>query len=173
LDVFLVRKLGVPGHAELAMGAIAEGGVTVLNQHIVNELRIPHRLIEQVSSRERLELERRDRMYREGRRLAEVKGRTIILVDDGLATGATMQAAVLALRQLKPARIVVAVPVGARETCVRIREYADDVVCVRMPDPFDAVGLWYDDFSQTTDEEVRRLLAQPVTASASPIASAR
>ncbi len=159
LDVFLVRKLGVPGHPELAMGAIAAGGIEVLSRDLIRDLGIPHALIEQVAVRERLELERRDALYRGLRRPVVVRDRTIVLVDDGLATGSTMQAAILALRQQAPARIVVAVPVGARETCDHLRRIADDVVCVAMPEPFNAVGLWYEEFSQTTDDEVKRLLA--------------
>ncbi len=159
LDVFLVRKLGVPGHPELAMGAIAAGGIEVLSRDLILDLGIPHALVEQVAVRERLELERRDALYRGDRRPAVVRDRTVILVDDGLATGSTMQAAILALRQHAPARIVVAVPVGARETCERLARIADEVVCVSMPEPFNAVGLWYEEFSQTTDDEVKRLLA--------------
>jgi predicted phosphoribosyltransferase len=158
LDVFLVRKLGVPGHQELAMGAIAEGGVEVLSDDLIHELGVPPRLVEQVAVRERLELERRDSLYRQGRALSPVRGRIVILIDDGLATGSTMQAAVTALRRLEPARVVVAVPVGASETCARLAEFADEVVCVDTPEPFQAVGLWYQDFQQTTDEEVRQLL---------------
>lgn len=158
LDVFLVRKLGVPGHPELAMGAIAAGGIEVLNTDLIHDLGIPHALVQQVAVRERLELERRDVLYRGGRRPAAVRDRTVILVDDGLATGSTMQAAIVALRRHAPARIVIAVPVGARETCEQLRRIADDVVCVSTPEPFNAVGLWYEEFSQTTDEEVRRLL---------------
>jgi predicted phosphoribosyltransferase len=161
LDLFLVRKLGVPGHPELAMGAIAEGGTRVLDQRLIDDLAIPPNLVEQVTVRERVELDRRDRLYREGRRLPSVRGLTVIVVDDGLATGASMKAAVLALRQLGAARIVVAVPVGARETCARLRTEADELICMAMPEPFDAVGLWYEDFSQTTDEEVRRNLSRP------------
>ena len=161
LDVFLVRKLGVPGHSELAMGAIAEGGVEVLSEGMIRDLGIPHALVQQVAVRERLELERRDVLYRRGRKPPVVRDRTVILVDDGLATGSSMQAAVLALRQHAPARIVVAVPVGARETCDRLRRLADQVVCVATPEPFNAVGLWYEEFQQTTDEEVRRVLALP------------
>lgn len=158
-DVFLVRKLGVPGHPELAMGAIAEGGVKVLDQRLINSLGIPTALVEQVAVRERLELDRRDQLYREGRRPPSVQGSTVIVVDDGLATGASMKAAVLSLRQLGAARIAVAVPVGARQSCAQLRKEADQLVCLSMPEPFDAVGLWYEDFSQTTDVEVRRLLA--------------
>jgi predicted phosphoribosyltransferase len=159
LDVLLVRKLGVPGHPELAMGAIAEGGIQVLSRDVVRDLGIPRVLFEQVAVRERLELDRRDTLYRGSRRAAAVRDRAVILVDDGLATGSTMQAAILALRQRHPARIVVAVPVGAPETCQRLRQIADDVVCVSMPEPFDAVGLWYEDFTPTTDEELKQLLA--------------
>ena len=162
LDVFLVRKLGVPGHPELAMGAIAEGGVEVLTEDLIQDLRIPHALVQQVVVRERVELERREVLYRGGRKAPVVRDRTVILVDDGLATGSSMEAAVLALRQHAPARIVVAVPVGASDTCDRLRRIADQVVCVSTPEPFNAVGLWYDEFSQTTDDEVRRLLATPV-----------
>ena len=162
LDVFLVRKLGVPGHAELAMGAIAEGGVEVLSEDLIQDLRIPPELVREVAVRERVELERRDVLYRGGRQAPVVRGRTVILVDDGLATGSSMQAAVLALRQHAPARIVVAVPVGASDSCDRLRRVADQVVCVSTPEPFNAVGQWYDEFSQTTDDEVRRLLATPL-----------
>ena len=159
LDVFLVRKLGVPAHPELAMGAIAAGGIQVLSADLIRDLGIPHTLVEQVAVRERLELDRRDALYRGARRPALVRDRTVILVDDGLATGSTMQAAILALRQQVPARIVVAVPVGARDTCERMARIADEVVCVSMPEPFNAVGLWYEDFSQTTDEDVKFLLS--------------
>lgn len=160
LDVFLVRKLGVPGHPELAMGAIAEGGVEVLSENLIRDVGIPHTLVRQVAVRERLELDRRDQIYRGGRRLSPVRGQVVILIDDGLATGSSMQAAVLALKPLAPSRIIVAVPVGARETCVRLSHVADQVVCLEMPEPFQAVGLWYDVFTQTTDEEVRRLLGE-------------
>lgn len=159
LDVFLVRKLGVPGHAELAMGAVAEGGVEVLSEDLIRDLGIPHALVRQVAVRERLELDRRDQLYRGDRPLSPVRGHVVILVDDGLATGSSMQAAVIALKRLEPSRIIVAVPVGARETCVRLGRVADEVVCLEMPEPFQAVGLWYQEFTQTTDEEVRRLLS--------------
>jgi erythromycin esterase-like protein/adenine/guanine phosphoribosyltransferase-like PRPP-binding protein len=159
LDIFLVRKLGVPDHPELAMGAIAEGGVEVLSQDLIRDLGIPHALVQQVAVRERLELERRDVLYRGGRNAPVVRDRTVILVDDGLATGSSMQAAVLALRQHAPARIVVAAPVGARDTCDRLGRLADQVVCLATPEPFNAVGQWYEQFSQTSDEEVRQALA--------------
>ncbi len=158
-DVFLVRKLGVPGHSELAMGAIAEGGFEVLSEQLIHDLGIPHAAVEQVAVRERIELDRRDTLYRDGRRRPDIRGRVVIVIDDGLATGASMQAAVLALRSLEPARIVVAAPVGAMETCERLRHEADEVVCLATPEPFQAVGLWYQRFDQTTDDEVRVLLA--------------
>jgi putative phosphoribosyl transferase len=170
LDVFVVRKMGLPGHEELAMGAIASGGVCVLNDEVVRGLKVPGRVIEAVAARELQELERRERAYRGGRTAPLVRGRTVILVDDGLATGSTMRAAVAALRQLEPARIVVAVPTAAPSTCEEFRHEADECVCEITPDPFYAVGLWYEDFSQTTDEEVRELLARsaaPTTASMS------
>src|SRR6266478_1931382 len=160
LDVFVVRKLGVPGYEELAMGAVATGGVRVLNDQLVRRLGIPGALIETVASQERQELARRERLYREGRPPPDVRGRTVILVDDGLATGATMHAAIEALRQLQPARIVVAVPTASPEACEEMRAKVDDVICAITPEPFEAVGRWYQDFSQTTDEEVRGLLAR-------------
>jgi len=158
LDVFLVRKLGVPGHPELAMGAIAEGGVEVLNDELIRDLGIPQKMVQEVAVRERMELDRRDTLYRGGRRLPAVRGRIVILVDDGLATGSTMQAAVTALRRLEPARIVVAAPVGAHETCDRLGQFANEVLCLIAPQQFQAVGLWYDEFAQTTDDEVKQLL---------------
>src|SRR5262249_33708714 len=157
LDVFLVRKLGVPRHEELAMGAIASGGVLVRNDSVVRALQIPPEVIDQVAEHERWELERRARAYRDDRPAPDVRGRIVILVDDGLAPGSTRRAAVAALRQQQPGRIVVAVPVGAPETCAELRDEADEVVCASEPEPFLAVGAWYDDFSQTTDEEVREL----------------
>ena len=162
LDVFVVRKLGVPGHEELAMGAIASGGVCVLNDDVVQALNIPERVIEAVAARERRELGRRERAYRGGRPAPEVRGRTVILVDDGLATGSTMRAAVAALRRRGPARIIVAVPTAAPSTCEEFRHEADECVCDITPDPFYAVGLWYEDFSPTTDDEVRDLLERSV-----------
>lgn len=158
LDVFLVRKLGLPGQEELAIGAIATGGVRVLNEQVVEALGIPEEVIMEVAAREQQELERRERAYRDDRPAPEIRGRTVILVDDGLATGSTMRAAVAALRQQGPARLVVAVPVGAPETCELLAQEADEAVCARTPDPFYAVGVWYGDFSQTTDEEVHELL---------------
>jgi putative phosphoribosyl transferase len=158
LDVFLVRKLGTPGHPELAMGAIAEGGVMVVSSEIVAELGISRAALEQVAARERLELERRDVLYRGGRARPPVKDQVVIVIDDGLATGATMEAAVMALRELKPARIVVAAPVGARESCERLGRVADEVVCALVPASFLAVGQWYRDFEQTSDEEVKTLV---------------
>jgi len=160
LDIFLVRKLGVPGHEELAMGAVASGGVRVLNRDVVSELRIPDAAIDAVAKSEEQELERRAHAYRGDRPPPDVRGRIAILVDDGLATGATMLAAIKALRHQHPARIVVAVPTGSPETCEQLRADADDVVCLITPEPFAAVGLWYEDFSQTTDDEVRELLAR-------------
>jgi predicted phosphoribosyltransferase len=159
LDVFIVRKLGVPGHEELAMGAVATGGVRVLNDEIVGTLRIPEYVIDKVAAKEHQELERRERLYRGNRPAPDVSGRTVILVDDGLATGATMLAAIKALRQQQPARIVVAVPTAAPETCEELKAEVDDVICAVTPRPFYGVGLWYHDFSQTTDEEVRNLLS--------------
>ncbi len=159
LDVFTVRKLGVPGHSELAMGAIAPGGVQVLSSDLIDALGIAAPLVAQVAARERLELERRDRAFRGDRPALALRDRIVVLVDDGLATGSTMEAAIVALRQLQPATIVVAVPVGARESCDRIGRLADRIVCLATPPSFSAVGQWYEDFSQTTDAEVRDLLA--------------
>src|SRR3984893_10044550 len=170
LDVFVVRKLGVPGYEELAMGTVATGGVRVLNDQLVNRLGIPDSMIDAVASREEQELARRERLYRDGRPPPNVRGRTVILVDDGLATGATMHAAISALRQQEPARIVVAVPTASPETCEAMRAEVDDVVCAITPEPFHAVGLWYQDFSQTTDEEVRDLLARRDTSDKSEAA---
>lgn len=158
LDVFVVRKLGLPGHPELAMGAIASGGVRILNDDVVSWYRIPHSTIDEVARTEQAELERRERAYRGGRAPVDVRDRIVVLIDDGLATGSTMKAAVEAVRAHGPSRIVVAVPVGSPETCREFTEVADEIVCAREPDRFAAVGQWYRDFSQTTDEEVRTLL---------------
>jgi predicted phosphoribosyltransferase len=158
MDVFIVRKLGVPGHEEFAMGAVATGGVRVLNEQVVNALGIPDYVIEAVAAWEQRELERRERLYRGNRPPPGVRGKTVILIDDGLATGSTMLAAVQALRKLGPARIVVAVPVASPDTCELLKSEVDEIVCAATPEPFYAVGLWYQDFSQTTDEEVRELL---------------
>jgi len=159
-DVYVVRKLGVPGHEELAMGAIATGGVRQVNRDVVDALGIPPNVIDAVAAHEQRELERREREYRGNRGPLSLTNRTVILVDDGLATGSTMRAAVIAVRQQQPARVIVAVPVGAASTCADLATEADDVVCVRMPDPFVAVGLWYRDFTPTTDLEVRTLLGK-------------
>jgi len=158
LDVFLVRKLGVPGQEELAMGAIATGGIRVLNYEVVNHLGVPDHVIDSATKAEQRELDRREQAYRGTREPPEVCGHTIILVDDGLATGSTMRAAVTALRQQKPARIIVVVPVAAASTCQEFRQEVDQIICATTPEPFYGVGQWYEDFSQTTDEEVRDLL---------------
>ena len=160
LDVFLVRKLGVPFHRELAMGAIASGGVRVLNTGILEAFGIPTEAVDAVAREEEAELARRERLYRGDRAVPDVRGKVVILVDDGLATGATMRAAATALRRLGPARIVVAVPTAAAEACADLADAADEVVCAERPEPFLAVGASYDDFSETTDDDVRRLLAQ-------------
>ena len=158
LDVFVVRKLGLPGHPEFAMGAIASGGVRVLNDEVVRLYRIPEQAVEAIARDERHELERRERAFRSQRPPLDVGGRTVVLIDDGLATGSTMKAAVEAVRSLRPARIIVAVPVGSPDTCREFAAFADDIICARAPEHFAAVGQWYDDFRQTTDEEVRELL---------------
>ena len=160
LDVFMVRKLGVPGFEELAVGAIASGGVRVLNEDVVRALPNADEIIDAVTERENLELERREQQYRSNRPAPEISGRTVILIDDGLATGATMRAAVKALRQREAARIVVAVPVGPPDTCKEFEDVADEVVCASAPEFFQAVGQYYEDFSQTSDDEVRDLLAR-------------
>jgi len=158
LDVFLVRKLGLPGQEELAMGAIAEGGVRVLNQEVVQMLRIPPRTIEEVAAAERAELARRERLYRGDHPPPDLRNRTVLLVDDGLATGSTMAAAVAGVRAQHPHRIIVAVPVGSRQAVAALRELADDCVAVLVPAGFGGVGQWYEDFRQTTDDEVQTLL---------------
>jgi putative phosphoribosyl transferase len=162
LDVFLVRRLAAPGSEDLAMGAIATGGVSVLNENVVGYLDISNETLEEVTHRERRELERRERLYRGGRPAPDLVGRTIILVDDGLASGSTMRAACVAMRAHRPARVIVAAPVAARATCELFNEVADGIVCARnaTPDPYCVVTLWYDDFFQTTDEEARNLMEQ-------------
>jgi putative phosphoribosyl transferase len=170
LDLFLVRKLGVPGHEEFAMGAIASDGVVVVDDAVIRALQIDDASLDAVVRRERKELQRRAHNYRDDRPPPRVDGCTVILVDDGLATGSTMRAAVTALREENPARIVVAVPVAAPSTCESFRTgdiAADDVVCLYTPEPFHAVGLWYENFGQTTDAEVRRLLAASTLSAAS------
>ncbi len=157
LDVLVVRKLGVPGHEELAFGAVASGGLRVLNDDVVATLSVE--VVAEVTAREQAVLAEREASYRGGRPPLDLRGRTVVLVDDGLATGASMRAAVGAVRSQAPASVVVAVPVGAASTCARLRADADEVVCTATPEPFGAVGSWYLDFSPTTDEEVRRLLA--------------
>jgi predicted phosphoribosyltransferase len=160
LDVFVVRKLGVPGYEELAMGAIASGGLIVLNREALQALPITEADIQRAAAAELRELERREEAYRGGYDPPDVEGKTVILVDDGLATGSTMRAAALAVRQLNPARVVVAVPVAAAETCDDFRDVVDEIVCSVTPRPFRAVGLWYEDFSQTSDEEAGELLTR-------------
>lgn len=160
LDVFLVRKLGLPQHRELAMGAIASGGVRVLNDDVVAWYGVAAEVIDAVAREEQAELERREREYRNGRAPLDLRDHTVLLIDDGLATGSTMKAAVQAIRAHAPARIVVAVPVGAPETCREFADVADEIVCARTPERFSAVGSWYRDFSQTSDEEVRELLQE-------------
>ncbi len=168
LDVFLVRKLGMPGREELALGALASGGVRVLNEGLVRELAIPEEVIDAIAAAESRELARREAAYRDDRPPPAIGGRTVILTDDGLATGATMRAAVAALRRRGPAAIVVAVPVAAPATCEAFRAIVEEVVCLVLPEPFEAVGYWYADFSQTTDEEVRDLLARAAAERAAP-----
>jgi predicted phosphoribosyltransferase len=158
LDVFIVRKLGLPGHEELAMGAIATGGVQVLNE-VAERLHVPAELVDRVARQERRELERQQSRYRQDRPPLDVRGGTVILVDDGLATGSTMLAAVEALRRQQPRRIVAAVPVGAPESCSELAAAADDVVCACQPRGFKSVGAWYDDFAPISDEEVEKWLA--------------
>lgn len=158
LDVFIVRKLGVPGHEELAMGAIATGNVRVINDDVVEMLGIDQKEIDAVAAQEQKEMNRREREYRGDRPSPAVDGRIAILVDDGLATGSTMRAAVIALRQLHPRRIVVATPAASAETCDEFREEVDEIVCAATPRPFYSVGAWYEDFAQTTDSEVHDLL---------------
>jgi predicted phosphoribosyltransferase len=158
LDVFLARKLGMPGDEELALGAIASGGVRVLNQDLIDYLHVPSEVVDRITEREERELERRERLYRDDRPPISVAGRTVVLVDDGLATGASMLAASRALRPLGAARVIVAVPVAARATCDEFRKEVDAVVCAATPHPFGAVGMWYENFAQVTDEQVRKCL---------------
>jgi putative phosphoribosyl transferase len=160
LDVLVVRKLGLPGQEELAMGAIASGGVRVVNEALVRELALDEEAIARAAATESRELERRERLLRGERGPVEVRGRIVLLVDDGLATGSTMRAAAFAMRDQDPRRLVVAVPVAAARTCDELRDEVDEVVCAITPEPFQAVGSWYDDFAATTDEEVRELLAR-------------
>jgi predicted phosphoribosyltransferase len=159
MDVFLVRKLGLPGHEELAIGAVASGGTRVLNRDVIEARAVPDPVIDGVARQALRELERRERAYRGDRPFPNVRGQMAILVDDGLATGSTMRAAAEALRQQGPARLIVAVPAGSPRTCDEFRAEVDEVICAITPEPFYAVGLWYDDFAQTTDDEVRALLA--------------
>lgn len=167
LDIFVVRKLGAPGQEELAMGAVATGGARVLNDDVVRALGIPDDTIERVASDAEREVRRRETLYRGDRPLPELRGRTVVLVDDGLATGASMRAAVQAVRSFEPARVLVAVPTAPADTCRALRELADECVCLSTPEPFMGVGRWYRDFSQTTDEEVRSWLAQAWSSSRS------
>jgi putative phosphoribosyl transferase len=157
-DIFLVRKLGVPGHEELAVGALASGGLRFLNEALIQDLHLSREIIDQITRREQRELERREALYRAGRTAIPVRDRTIVLTDDGLATGASMKAASKALRAERPRRLIVAVPVAARQTCDELQGDVDEVICAETPEPFMAVGIWYDDFRQTTDEEVKMLL---------------
>ncbi|MEH1836985.1 MAG: phosphoribosyltransferase [Nostoc sp.] len=160
LDILVVRKLGVPNQEELAMGAIASGGVRIVNKYIISLVKISDEVIARVAMQEERELKRREQLYRGNRPLKNLQGRTVILVDDGLATGATMSAAVVAVRKQQPTQIVIAVPVAAPETCQELETKVDKIACVSTPSPFYSVGLWYEDFPQTTDEEVRDLLAK-------------
>ncbi len=160
LDLAIVRKLGVPGREELALGAIGTGGVTVLNEDVIEALQIDRATIDEIIARERMELDRRQLRYGSDRRLRDLRGATLIVVDDGLATGASMLAAVAALRVREPARIVVAIPVAAIETCDLVRRAADELVCCWTPEPFGGVGIWYENFTQLKDADVRRFLAR-------------
>lgn len=168
LDVFVVRKLGLPGQEELAMGAIASGGVRVLNEDVLAMVPVDDATVASVAAEEQRELERQERVYRGDRPLPRIRGRTVILVDDGLATGSSMRAALAALREQGAGRLVVAIPVAAHETCQLLAREADDIVCPMTPEPFHAVGLWYEDFSQVTDAEVRETLASASTPGPSP-----
>lgn len=160
LDILNVRKLGAPGHEELAMGAVASGGAAVINEDVLSELRIPRAVVDEALREQQLEIERRDRLFRGNRAPTAVAGKTVVLVDDGLATGATMRAGVAALRQLEPSRIVAAVPVAARESAELVRHDVDAFTCLALPEPFYGVGRWYDNFPQLTDDDVRAILAR-------------
>lgn len=160
LDLLLVRKLGVPGNEELAMGAIASGGVQVLNDHVVQYLDVPRHAIEEVARRESVELQRRDHLYRGLRPVPVLRGQRVIIVDDGLATGATMRAAIQAVRQQMPSEIIIAIPVGAQESVATVARLVDKVVCLFTPEPFSSIGQWYEEFGQVSDEEVQALLGQ-------------
>lgn len=168
LDVFIVRKLGLPGHEEFGVGAIASGDVRVVDESVLRAYDVDLEALERITVRERLELERRERLYRDDRSFPAIEDRVVILVDDGLATGSTMRAAIAALRKKGPSKIVIAVPVGARETCTAMAELVDEVVCLETPEPFYAVGLWYDDFEQTDDAEVHELLDRAAARAARP-----
>jgi putative phosphoribosyl transferase len=168
LDVMLVRKLGVPGHEELAMGAIASGGVRIVSPDVMSAFGIPDRVLATVAAAEEQELQRRERVYREARPIPDVRGKAVILVDDGLATGSTMRAAVATLRAMGAGRVVAAVPVAPPETCAALRTVVDQMICVLTPDPFLAVGAWYEDFSETSDETVRALLRRAAEIEAGP-----
>jgi predicted phosphoribosyltransferase len=165
LDVFIVRKLGVPGQEELAIGAVASGNTRVLNKDVVTGLQIPDHVIDKIAAKQQAELERLEQAYRGRRAPPDVRNKTVILVDDGLATGSSMRAAVQSVRQQQPARIVVAVPTAAPQTCDEFRHEVDEIVCAITPEPFYGVGMWYQNFSQTTDEEVQDLLARSLTSS--------
>lgn len=160
LDLFLVRKLGVPGHEELAMGAIASGDVRILNREVVDYLNIPEHVIHDEAHKEMLELRRQEALYRHNRPFPVIEGKTVILIDDGLATGTTMRAAIHALKKLHPKRVIVAVPVGAEQTCEQLADEVDELICAEMPEDFSGVGRWYDDFQPTSDETVQTLLAE-------------
>ena len=160
LDIFLVRKLGMPGDEEFAIGALASGGIRVLNEEAVRRFQVPQEAVDRVTAMEQRELQRREQVYREGRAPAAISGRTVVMVDDGLATGSTMLAACRAVRSAGPRRLVAAVPVGSRQACRHLRKVTDETICAMTPEPFAAIGSWYQDFRQTTDEEVRELLQQ-------------
>jgi putative phosphoribosyl transferase len=168
LDVFIVRKLGLPGHEEFGIGAIASGNVRVVDEAVLRTYDVDPDALEHITDRERLELERRERRYRDDRDLPTIEDRVVILVDDGLATGSTMRAAITALRMKRPSKIVVAVPVGARETCTAVATLVDEVICLETPEPFYAVGLWYEDFEQTDDAEVHELLERAAARTTRP-----